>query len=164
MQLSTSFERPYEIFFRLIEKDADFFNYFQLSTYDALNIAKERAKGYLFEAIHTLNSHCEPQVNFYNYNEETQEFLFDLQKSEIILLGNLMFEHYLEKDIAKLGVHTNYLTSQDLGVIFSPASERREFVNMFEKVRNNNVRLIKSYIARDRLTNKRKVLDYDEYN
>lgn len=162
--MSTSFEKPYKVFFNLIERVPDFFNYFNLTIYEALDVAKKRANGYLLEAIHTLYSHCEPEVDFYNYSIDSQEFLFDLQKGEIILLGNLMFEHYLEKDIARLGVQSNYLTSQDLGALYSPANERKEFVNMFKMVRENNVRLIKAYAARDRITNKRKVLDHHQYS
>ena len=161
--MATSFDIPYRAFFRKIEKDPNFFNYFNLTVDEALELAKDRANGYLIESIAKLTSFCTPTADFYNYDDSTQEFLFDLNPREIALLGSLMFEFYLEKDIGRLKVYVNHLTSQDVGIIFSPANERKEFINMYSKIQNDNIKQIKAYAARDRETGKLRKVDHAKY-
>ena len=48
--LMVSFDVLYEMFFDLIEKDKDFFQYNNISIADAMDIAKQRAERYLKEA------------------------------------------------------------------------------------------------------------------
>jgi len=161
--MSTSFELPYIVFFKKIEQDPDFFNYFNLSSDEALGLAKERACGYLKDSISKLTLSCTPDVSFYDFDDTLAEFNFDLTSSEITLLGSLMFEFYLERDIAKLRVYRENLTAQDLKQIHSPANERKTFVDMFTKVQTDNDKKIRAYASRNRLTGARKKIIHSLY-
>ena len=48
--MATPYSVLIERFYRRIEKDRDFFNYFEMSDGEALSLAKNRALGYLDEA------------------------------------------------------------------------------------------------------------------
>ena len=158
----TSFEKPCEIFFKHIEKDPDFFNYRNLTVEQAIALAKERAENYLKEAIFMLTLKCTPDINFNDYNDETKEFNIELTKNEIYILGSLMFEIYLERDISKLKVFSPHLTSREINTVFSPANERSTYLKMYSKVQNDNEILISKYISKDRITGKRKIINHAE--
>ena len=49
--MATSFSKPIQRFFRFIEEDREFFDYYHLSDSEALDIATTRARAYLQEAI-----------------------------------------------------------------------------------------------------------------
>ena len=100
--MSTSFEKIINKFFRKIEKDKDFFAYYNVTLTDAMELAKEQANGYLLEAIEKLTDECVPDVDFFNYDEELQEFGFKLTNKEIGLLTDLMREVYFERDFVTL--------------------------------------------------------------
>jgi len=102
-------------------------------------------------------------VSFYDFDDTLAEFNFDLTSSEITLLGSLMFEFYLERDIAKLRVYRENLTAQDLKQIHSPANERKTFVDMFTKVQTDNDKKIRAYASRNRLTGARKKIIHSLY-
>ena len=66
-----SYETFYEAFFDKIEKDKDFFSYNNVSTEDALHIAKMRSQRYLKEALSTISLKCTPDKcgkNFVDFN------------------------------------------------------------------------------------------------
>jgi hypothetical protein len=127
-----------------------------------MELAQIRAKGYLVEAASRLASQCSPDVDFFNYYVDTEEFGFGLTNEEVDLLANIMFEMFLYKDVAKLRVNNQLLTSQDLKSAYGVGyMERRTFIDMFEKIRYNNNVLIDAYISKDRLTGKRKTIEYD---
>ena len=49
--MSTSFEKIIAKFFRKIEKDRDFFAYYNVDFSEAMSLAREQANGYLLEAV-----------------------------------------------------------------------------------------------------------------
>ena len=70
-----SYDMLYEMFFDIIEKDRDFFQYNNISVEDAMVIAKQRAKRYLKEALSYLSLNCTPDkcgVNFMNFDDEAE--------------------------------------------------------------------------------------------
>ena len=56
----------------------------------------EQATGYLYDAIDLLTSKCEPDTDFYDYDEELLQFNFKLTQREIGLLSSLMYEVYFD--------------------------------------------------------------------
>ena len=82
-----------------------------------------------------------------------------MTRTEIDMLASLMFEMYLEKDIAKLRVLDVNYTPNDLQV-FSPSQSRKTFMEMYENVRAENRRLLDGYKSRDRLTGELLTIDY----
>ena len=106
---------------------------------------------------------CVPDVDFNDRDDVTQEFNFDWTNSEVFLIGSLMYEMYLDRDIARLKCLMVNYTPTDLKV-FDPSNARSTFLAMYESVCNKNALLIDDYASRDRLTGKLKGIDYASYD
>ena len=161
--MSTSFEKVINKFFRKIEKDREFFSYYNVSLEDAMQLAKEQANGYLLEAVEKLTDECIPDVDFFDYDEELQVFNFKLTEKEIGLLTDLMREVYFERDFVTLKAFKIAMTPSDLNQ-FSPASERKTFTDMVNGIKSENVGKISQYASVDRVTGKKKLINYSQYN
>ena len=160
---STSFEKVINKFFRKIEKDREFFSYYNVSLEEAMQLAKEQANGYLLEAVEKLTDECVPDVDFFDYDEELQVFNFKLTDKEIGLLTDLMREVYFERDFVTLKAFKIAMTPSDLNQ-FSPASERKTFTDMVNGIKSENVGKISQYASVDRMTGKKKLINYSQYN
>lgn len=157
-----SFDVLYEMFFDLIEKDKDFFQYNNISVEDATIIARQRAKRYLKEALSYLSLKCTPDkcgVNFMDFDDEAEVLNNDFKYNELDIIANLMYEKYLFREFSKLKAQANRFTTKDFNV-FSPANERASFQNMYESIKNSNDVLIDHYLSIDRKTGNIKTLDY----
>ena len=161
--MSTSFEKIINKFFRKIEKDREFFSYYNVTLEDAMQLAKEQANGYLLEAVEKLTDECVPDVDFFDYDEELQVFNFKLTEKEIGLLTDLMREVYFERDFVTLKAFKIAMTPSDLNQ-FSPASERKTFTDMVNGIKSENVGKISQYASVDRITGKKKLINYSQYN
>ena len=161
--MSTSFEKVINKFFRKIEKDREFFSYYNVSLEDAMQLAKEQANGYLLEAVEKLTDECIPDIDFFDYDEELQVFNFKLTEKEIGLLTDLMREVYFERDFVTLKAFKIAMTPSDLNQ-FSPASERKTFTDMVNGIKSENVGKISQYASVDRVTGKKKLINYSQYN
>lgn len=159
--VTNSWEPIINAFLFKVQSCSEFFNYYNVNDDEAMELARRRAVGYLVESISRLTSACSPDVDFYDYNAQIEEFGFEVTSEEIDILARLMLEMFLEKDIAKLRVGTNLFTSQDIKALFSGWNERKTFVDMFSKIQEDNKIIIDSYISKDRLTGKRKSVEYD---
>ncbi len=167
--MSTSFNIPIQAFFRRIENDKKFFNYYNIDANDAMALASERAYGYLIESLSIISTTCNPDIDFNNYTTcidangyNTGTFNFELTKNEIELLAQLMYERYFNRDFVKLRAFKLEFAPSDLNV-FSPANERRTFIDMYDKVKSESISLLDSYKSRDRITNQLKSIDYAKY-
>ena len=161
--MSTSFEKVINKFFRKIEKDREFFSYYNVSLEEAMQLAKEQANGYLLEAVEKLTDECVPDIDFFDYDEELQVFNFKLTEKEIGLLTDLMREVYFERDFVTLKAFKIAMTPSDLNQ-FSPASERKTFTDMVNGIKSENVGKISQYASVDRITGKKKLINYSQYN
>lgn len=161
--MSTSFEKVINKFFRKIEKDREFFSYYNVSLEEAMQLAKEQANGYLLEAVEKLTDECVPDVDFFDYDEELQVFNFKLTEKEIGLLTDLMREVYFERDFVTLKAFKIAMTPSDLNQ-FSPASERKTFTDMVNGIKSENVGKISQYASVDRVTGKKKLINYSQYS
>ncbi|WP_373266749.1 hypothetical protein [Hungatella hathewayi] len=72
----TSFKYLFERFYRRIEKDEDFFNYYNVSMSEAIQLAHDRAKGCLIDALDILSSTSNLQVDFSDYDDEVEILCF----------------------------------------------------------------------------------------
>lgn len=163
MGQTTSFDKVISRLLRKIEKDKDFFAYYNLSVSEVQSLVMEQAVGYLYDAVDLLTSKCEPEVDFYNYDEELQIFNFELTQREIGLLSSLMYEVYFERDEALLKAFKIRMTPSDLNQ-FSSASERKTFEDMLQRIKNENTNKIAKYVSTDRNTGKRKTIDHSQYD
>lgn len=155
--MSTPYMTLIEAFFKRIEQDRYFFNYPKLTDVESMELAKQRAKNFLFEAIDILTFSTNPDIDFYDVDNETECFNVDLTKKEIFLLSSLMYQQYLERDFAKLKCLSVNYTPTELRV-FDSSNTRSTFMSIYKTVCNTNERLIHDYESRDRLTGELKVV------
>ena len=158
----TTYEELYTPFFNRIEKDATFFSYYNLTEAEALEIAKSRTKNYLNEAITIWERNCTLDIEII-LDDELEGISADLTHNEINLVADLMYEVYISRDIVTLKSMVNALTSTDLKMLHSPANERKTFMDMYNTLKSNNEVAMSNYNGRDRITGKRKVIDYAQY-
>ena len=163
MGQTTSFDKITSRLLRKIEKDKDFFEYYNLSVSEVQSLVMEQATGYLYDAIDLLTSKCEPDTDFYDYDEELLQFNFKLTQREIGLLASLMYEVYFERDEALLKAFKIRMTPSDLNQ-FSPANERKSFEDMLQRIKDENTNKIAKYVSTDRNTGKRKMIDHRQYD
>lgn len=160
LEQNTSFDTVYKRFFDRVEKDLDFFEYYNVSEDNAMEIAVSRAKSLLKDAIDVLMIKCSPDVNFQDYDDELECFNFKITSTETKLLCDIMYELYLEKDIVKLKPILNVLTASNIKALYSPNNERKTFQDLCKFLEDENEKKISEYIAKDRITNKWKSI-YD---
>lgn len=163
MKRTTSFDEVIDRMLKKIEKDKDFFSYYNLSVTEAQSLIIDQAIGYLCDAIDILASKCEPDVDFYDYDIETMHFNFELTPREIGLIASLMYEVYFERDEALLKAFKIRMTPSDLNQ-FSPASERKTFMDMLNAIKTENINKIAKYASTDRITGKRRSIDHSQYD
>lgn len=164
--MATPWSEINEIFFDMVEEDSGFFNYFNVNDTEAYALAVQRANSMLKEAINHLMRECECEIDLYDYYEDqTGEMFFteDLTPTEINLLANLQYEAYLKRDVAKLRAFSHQYTPSDLQV-FSPANDRKTFMEMYNVVCDENKLRIDRYKSKDRLTGENKMIDYTSYD
>ena len=151
-----------QAFYDRIESDSTFYQYYgDLEEEEIQAIADERANTYIKEAITLLRRKCETDLTF-AIDEESDEFEEDLTDEETQLIGgDLAFEVYIARDVAKLKTRINTFTSSDLKALHSPANERRSFMEMYESLRLENLAKISDYAARDRSTGRFKSVNVD---
>lgn len=161
--MATSFELPIERFFYRIEEDRDFFQYLNLDETHAMQLAHRRASHYLTNAVDRLMMDGMPDIDLTDCDLVLAEFNADLTSKEVFLLASLMYEYYLEKDIAKLKTYTVNYTHVDLKV-FDPSNARSSFMEMYNSVKAQNEKLLDTYRNTDRLTGAFKAIDFSSYS
>lgn len=160
--MATAFSVPIDYFFRRVEEDRKFFNYFQLTDEEAMEIATNRATHYLYESVTRIVFECPDKAQFFDYNADESEFNGDLTQREILLLSSLMYEMYLNRDIAKLKCWNVNFTPTDLRV-FDPSNARKTFLSMYNTVVSENDHIMDVYRNSDRETGVMVGIDFSAY-
>lgn len=160
--MSTSLTTIYNSFFNKIEKDIDFFTYNNVTDEEAMQIAISRAREYLTEAIIRFTSSCSVEVDL-TVNDTEGCINSDLTNTEIDIISSLMKEKYFEKDTSLLKAFQVNFSPKDLQ-LFSPANERKTFMDMYGVIVKENDKLISRYASRDRSTGKLKTINYSDYS
>lgn len=145
----TAFQEVIDAFFHYIENDVDFFSYFELDEDECLEVAGQRAEVLLEEAASYLSLKMIVENVF--SKREDGVFTEMLNPTEINLLVKAMFLKYLQRDYTKLRTFHGVMSSSDLNM-FSPANERKTFVEMVEKYEAQLITEITEYQMRDRET------------
>lgn len=161
--MATSFMVPINRFFRRIEEDREFFDYYQLSGDEAMNLATTRARNYLRDAIDRVMLDGKPDIDFTDVDDAAYEFHEDLTSKEIYLLASLMYEYYMGKDIARIKTFSTNYTAKELNV-FSPSEARTSFNSLYRDVCAKNEVLLDTYRNTDRLTGAYKGISYADYD
>lgn len=160
---NTTFDYLFNRFYKRIEKDEEFFNYYNVSVNEAIQLAHERAKGCLIDALDRLSSTSNLQVDFSDYDEEIEELGFKTTSKENKLIVDLMFQVYMERDLPLLHAFKISFTPSDL-TVFSPANERNSYEAFIERLNKDNEIALDDYKSRDRETGKLKnTIKYSDY-
>lgn len=160
---NTTFDYLFNRFYKRIEKDEEFFNYYNVDVEEAIQLAHERAKGCLIDALDRLSSTSNLQVDFSNYDEEIEELGFKTINKENKLIVDLMFQVYMERDLPLLHAFKINFTPSDL-TVFSPANERNSYEAFIARLDNDNEIALDDYKNRDRETGKLKnTIKYTDY-
>lgn len=159
----TKFEKILKKFYVRIEKDEDFFSYYNIDVSEAIQIAQTRATNYLCEALDELSCLSNLDVDFSDYDEDVQQIGFKLLPKEIKLVVEIMFLIYMKRDETLLhAMKINFIPS-DLSV-FSPGNERTSYRNFIAKLEHDVSIKIDDYKNRDRKTNALKqFINYAQY-
>lgn len=154
-----------EWFYTLIEKDEDFFNYYEIPINEALEIAETRSSKYLEEAVCVIQTECMPQIDFSKRieTEEGNGFDFDFSNSEKLLLPMIMYERYLFRDFSYLKTYNVNFTSSEIKV-FDPSNARTSFMEMYKSVQEEVAKLKDLYKNSDRLTGAYRTFDVSQYD
>lgn len=164
MKMATSFDSIFERFYRRVEKDEEFFQYYNVEISEAIQLAHDRAKGCLLDALDILSSVGELQVDFSNYNEEIEQLYVAITPKERKLIVDLMFQVYMERDLPLLHAFKINFTPSDLSV-FSPANERNSYEAFIKRLNDDNEIALDDYKNRDRITGKlKRTINYSVYN
>ena len=129
----TKFEKILNKFYDRIEKDEDFFSYYNIDVSEAIQIAQNRATNYLCEALDELSCLSNLDVDFSDYDEDVQQIGFKLLPTEIKLVVEIMFLIYMKRDESLLHAMEINFTPSDLSV-FSPGNERTSYRNFIAKL------------------------------
>jgi hypothetical protein len=161
--LSTPFKVPIDAFLKRIEKDRDFFQCINLSERESMALALKRSDNYLTEAIGRLSLCGCNQIDFTDTDNINRVFNNDLTTTEIFLIASIMYEMHLDRDISKIKILSVNYSPTDLRV-FDPSNARSTFLEIYNTVRETNLKLIDEYINRNRLTGKLIGVDYAQYD
>lgn len=160
---NTTFDYLFNRFYRRIEKDEDFFNYYNVDLEEAIQLAHERAKGCLIDALDRLSSTSNLQVDFSDYDENIEELGFKATNRENKLIVDLMFQVYMERDLPLLHAFKINFTPSDL-TVFSPANERNSYESFIKRLNDDNEIALDDYKSRDRKSGKLKnTIKYSDY-
>lgn len=149
MENGTAFSDIIQAFYHYIEQDVDFFNYFELDEEESMEVAGQRAEVLLKEATSYLCNILVVENAFSTVEDDA--FAEKLTSVEINLLVKAMFLCYLNRDLTTLRTFHGVMTSSDLNM-YSPANERKTFVDMVEKFEDELRIEISEYQMRDRVT------------
>ena len=160
----TDFNIILDRFYNRIEKDEDFFNYYNVGVKEAVAIAEKRAINYLTESLDDLSCIGNLQVDFSDYDTDTLEINFKLLPKEINILVDMMFLKYMRRDEALLHAMEINFTPSDL-TVFSPANERTSYRNFIKQLSDDLEIRIDDYKSRERLTGVlRQTINYSDYS
>ena len=160
---NTTFDYLFNRFYKRIEKDEEFFNYYNVDVEEAIQLAHERARGCLIDALDRLSSTSNLQVDFSDYDEEIEELGFKTTNKENKLIVDLMFQVYMERDLPLLHAFKINFTPSDL-TVFSPANQRNSYEAFIARLDNDNEIALDDYKSRDRETGKLKnTIKYTDY-
>lgn len=149
--LATSYQLIYDKFIKKIKNDDQFFNYKNLPDEVIEELVNDHLISLLERSIEKIYNFGLPDVNFHNKNDELKEFNFELIPQEISLLSDLMYLNYFDEERNKLKVFGVTFRSSELNV-FSPANDRKSFLDMLQNIETEAINQISNYLSRDRVT------------
>lgn len=154
--MKTEYQLIFDKFIKKLKGDKQFFNYRNLSEAEINEIVEDHLMSLLDRAIDRIYDFGSPDFDFYNRDDQLHQFNNELVKQEIALLSDLMYLAYLEEDRNKLKAVGLKFRTSEVNVLFSPANDRKTYLEMVDKVESNTINSVVNYLSRNRLTWKEK--------
>ncbi|WP_137743255.1 hypothetical protein [Robertmurraya siralis] len=149
--MTTEYRVIFDKFIKKLKGDNSFFDYKDLSEEEINEIVHEHLLSLLNRSIDKIYSFGSPDIDFYDKDDENQVFNAVLIPQEISLLSELMYFLYLEEDKNKLKSLGIFFRTSEINV-FSPANERKSYLDMIDKEESRILNLLSNYLSRDRET------------
>ena len=150
--MSTPYNVIFDKFIKKLHGDKSFFNYKGLSESEINDLVKEHLISLLNTSIDRLYTYGLPDFDFYDKNDTLQTFNGELVNQEVSLLSDLMYLAYFEEDKNKLRALGLVFKTSEINTVFSPANDRKTFLDMVKNIESKSINDINNYFARDRLT------------
>lgn len=161
--MGTPFSVLIDTFLHMVEKDKKYFKYYELNDQDAMDLARQRAGYFLDEALGRLVLKACPKVDFSDIDAEHACFNFELTIREKALIPRLMYQVYLEREIAYLKSLTVNFVDKNLKT-YDPSNARNSFKSILEGVKSDNEELIDIYKNSDRNTGAYYEIEFSKYD
>lgn len=150
--MSTSYQVVFDKFIRRLKGDTQFFNYGNLTEAEINSLVEEHLLSLLDRAIDKLYNFGLPDFDFHARDNVTQVFNGTLVPQEVSLLSDLMYLAYVEEDVNRLKSLGLVLRTSEINALFSPANDRKTYLEMAAKLESNIINSINQYFSRDRYT------------
>jgi hypothetical protein len=164
--MATPYSEIYDLFKDLIVKDTTFY-VTGVTEAEIAELAEIRMKKLLNRAITniiTIKDKKNFEVDFYNKDDVTETFLFDLIEVEKHFIADYMFYCYAGEDriVMWKALKQRNFTDNDIKIIMnSPANSLKEFNNSVNELKAENESKVKVYLRRDRETWKYKSTNFN---
>lgn len=149
--MGTPYDLIFDKFIKKLKNDDGIFSYKDLTEEQIEEMVESHLISLLGRAIDKIYMFGLPTVDFYNKDDTLQAFNFDLVNQEISLISDIMYLEYLEEDKNKLKAFGLTFKNSELN-LFSPANDRKTFLDMIYKIEKTTIANINTYFSRDRLT------------
>lgn len=149
--MSTSYDVIYDKFIRRLKNDDKFFDYKDVSDLELQELVNEHLDSLLDRSVDLIYEYGNPDIDFYDCDNNLKMFNQDLTKQEIALLSNLMYLSYVEQERNRMKALELTFKSSELNV-FSPANERKSKMELIDSISNEILGSLVNYLSRDRLT------------
>lgn len=164
--MNTPYSEIYELFQNRIIRDTTFFikngtkeEIIEVAEYRMLQLMNQAIKEILL-----IKDKSNFEVNFLNKDDNSSEFLFELNEIEKNLIADFMFECYVTEDYLTRwqALKQRYFTDNEIKIVMnSPANSLKEFNSSVRELHNDNISKVKIYLRRSRDTWKYKPTDYN---
>src|SRR5690625_4680717 len=118
--VTTSYEEVFDRFIQRIKNDRSFFEYDGLTDEEIVEIVTDHLNSLLNRAVDRIYEFGNPDINFYNKDDDLQQFNEKLIPQEINLLADLMYVSYVQEELNRFKAFELTFRSSELNV-FSPA-------------------------------------------
>lgn len=148
----TSYDVVIERFMRKIKQDKDYFCINGVSEEEFVELLNRRSVELLDDAANEMQPliSLRQNVNFLDKDDLLERFNFELTSIEIDMLSDMMVCKYFDEELIKLKTMQKYL-GDDIKV-FSPANERKTYLEMIDYKRDIFLSKIANYNTINRLS------------
>lgn len=150
--MNTGYRVVFDRFIKKLKNDTEFFNYSNKTESQISDLVEEHLVSLLGRAIDIIYDYGIPDFDFMDRDDVLQYFNGELTRQEIALLSDLMYFEYVSEDLNKLKAYGLVLRTSEINALFSPANDRRTYLELINYIETKTINALINYLSRDRLT------------